>query len=117
MKRNFVPKIVIFSFLFSSLSMSAQEKTFDEKINNFIEKKIEFNKQLPKGFSILLYNGNENKALDIFTDFKNEFTDIPVKISYTSPDWKVITTPYKTKVAVERAYLKIIKSFPNAKII
>lgn len=107
--------LIFISFIFGvKNNLVAQEK--NDLLDNFIQKKIIYNEQSKKGHSILLYNGNEEEALKIHESFKEDYQDISIKIAYESPDWKVITPSYPSKLEAEKIYLKIKKTYPNAKI-
>lgn len=95
--------------------MFSQEKK--SSLESFIEKKREHNKTSKTGFSVLLYNGNEEEALDLYTTFNEDYKDIEIKLTYVSPDWKVITQPYSTKIEAERIFSIIKVKHPNAKIL
>lgn len=89
----------------------------NNSLTKFIEKKRDHNLNNKKGFSLVLYNGNEEKAIETFKSFKEEYKDVTVKLSYVSPDWKVLTVPYHSKIEAEKVYLRIREKFPNAKIL
>ncbi|MGY5356067.1 hypothetical protein [Wenyingzhuangia sp. IMCC45467] len=93
---------------------SQEEKS---SLDSFITKKRNYNKTSKVGFSVLLYNGNEEQALDLYNSFKEEYKDIKIKLTYVSPDWKVMTKAYSTKIEAERIYLIIKEKHPNAKIL
>ncbi len=96
-------------------SVYSQEKK--SSLENYIEKKRNYNKTSKTGFCVLLYNGNEEEALNLYNSFNDDFKDIEVKLTYVSPDWKVMTKPYSTKIEAERVYLIIKEKHPNAKIL
>ena len=99
---------------YTNLMYSQEVKT---SLDNFIEKKRNYNKNSKKGYCVLLYNGNEEQALSLYNSFKEDYKDIQIKLSYVSPDWKVITKSYSTKIEAERTYLIIKEKHPNAKIL
>ncbi len=112
-------KISIVFALFMSISilnkLNAQEKT--KALSSFIEKKRNYNKHSRNGFSIVLYNGHEKKALEVYKQFKKDFKTTPMKLTYVSPDWKVLTPAYNSKLEAEKVYLLIKEDYPNAKIL
>ena len=102
------------SMCFTKLMYSQENKT---SLDHFIEKKRNYNKTSKKGYSVLLYNGNEEQALSIYSSFEEDYKDIKIKLTYVSPDWKVITKAYGTKIEAERIYLIVKEKHPNAKIL
>lgn len=112
-------KITILTILIASL-FSIETSFSQEKKNlleSFIQKKREHNKTSKTGFSILLYNGNENEALEVYKSFAKQFDYIKVKLTYISPDWKVITNPYSTKIEAEHILMVIKEHYPDAKVL
>lgn len=101
--------------LYTTSNLYSQEK--NSSLENYIEKKRNYNKTSKTGFSVLLYNGNEEDALSLYNSFREDYEDIEVKLTYVSPDWKVMTKAYSTKIEAERAYLMIKEKHPNAKIL
>ncbi|ANW96531.1 hypothetical protein AXE80_09685 [Wenyingzhuangia fucanilytica] len=95
--------------------MNSQEQK--SSLDHFLEKKRNYNKTSKIGYSVLLYNGNEEQALTVYNSFNEEYKDIKVKLSYVSPDWKVMTKAYSTKIEAERIYLIVKEKHPNAKIL
>lgn len=80
-----------------------------------IEKKRAYNQNIKNGHSVILYSGEEEKAKEIYHQFKSEFKDINIQLTYTSPDWKVTTNAYTSKIEAERILLIIKEKFPTAK--
>ena len=117
MKYKINHKQYYFFFLFLMIFSFSNAQIDQDKLDNFINKKIEFNKSLTSGHFVLLYVGNENEARNLYNDFKQLYSDINIKLSYTSPDWKVQTPVVKTKLEAERILLKIKTEFPNAKVL
>ena len=112
MKPNISIKILsVFCFIYS-LNMNAQE---EQKINDVLKQRIEYNKtnRKGKGFKIQLYNGNETKAYQIKGNFQVAFGIVAV-LSYESPEWKVRVGNYKTRLEADRALLKFKEKFTGA---
>ncbi|MGY5352698.1 hypothetical protein ACXGQW_09065 [Wenyingzhuangia sp. IMCC45533] len=108
--------ILIISVFFNSVNtLQAQNKP--KELDRFITKKRNHNKNSKTGFSVVLYNGNEEKALQTYNQFKQAFDNIEMKLTYVSPDWKVVTSPYKSKLEAEKIYLLIKSKYPTAKIL
>ncbi|MDO3695246.1 hypothetical protein QVZ41_10355 [Wenyingzhuangia sp. chi5] len=110
--------IILFSLTISMFTTTLiYSQDHKSSLDYFIEKKRNYNKTSKNGYSVLLYNGNEEQALITYNTFEEEFKDIKIKLTYVSPDWKVITKAYSTKIEAERIYLIIKEKYPNAKIL
>lgn len=96
---------------------SQEQKTDNQLINEFIEKKKEFNKEFGFGYRIQLYNGFEVEAKKTRAKFKLEFPDIDTYIVYRQPEWKIQVGMYKTKLEADRALLEIKKEFGGAIVV
>lgn len=106
---------------FFSLSIFISKPVFSQEtktpLERFVEKKRNFNKKTKNGFSVVLYTGNEGIARETFENFKTEFQDIKIKLTYVSPDWKVITPSCSSKIEAERIVIAIKEKYPTAKIL
>lgn len=96
---------------------SQEQKTDNQLIEEFIEKKKEFNKEFGYGYRIQLYNGFEIEAKKTKEKFKIEFPDIKTYIVYRQPEWKIQVGTYKTKLEADRALLEIKKEFGSAIVV
>ncbi len=112
---NFLLGLMLTVFFSTHHTLKAQEKP--KELSRFIKKKQQYNKNSKSGFSVILYNGNETKALKIYKQFKKDFKEINIKLTYVSPDWKVITPAYKSKLEAEKISLFIQEKYPNAKVL
>lgn len=101
----------------SIITSVAYGQDIDSSIKNFTYKKRNFNAVYQKGHRILLYNGDEEKTREIYKNFKSDFKNIPVKISYSSPDWKVLTKFYSSKIEAENILIAIHEKYPYSKIL
>ena len=119
---KFMPLIYLSFFLFFSLSGSAQQtigkvtvKT-DSDIDNVISKKKTYNKSLKtvNGYKIQLFFGDEKKAYEEKDKFRGLFPDIPVKIIFSSPDWKIQAGNYLSRLDADRALIDIKNDFSGA---
>ncbi|MGY6648630.1 hypothetical protein [Wenyingzhuangia sp. IMCC45574] len=106
---------LIFSFIAFSSQPSYSQQTKDEQLSNFIEKKKNHNTKIKNGYSVILYSGKEEKARETYFEFKSEFEDIEIQLTYVSPDWKVATIAYPSKIEAERKLIIIKEKFPFAK--
>ncbi len=116
--------LLIFSsfFLLFSLSGFAQQtmgkvtvKTNPE-IDKVISQKKAYNNSLKtmNGYKVQLFFGNEKKAYEEKTKFRGLFPDIPVKIIFSSPDWKVQAGNYLNRLDADKALLDIKNDFSGA---
>lgn len=102
----------------SNQSIFAQELKADNLlIEEFIEKKKEFNKEFGYGYRIQLYNGFEVEAKKVKEKFKIDFPDIKTYVVYSQPEWKIQVGTYKTKLEADRALLEIKKDFLSAIVV
>jgi len=107
--------IIVFTFFCSGCTIYAQDHT--SSIQKFIYKKRNFNNVYRKGYRVVLYNGDENKTREIYQQFKEDFKNIFIKLSYVSPDWKVLTEFYSSKIEAENTLIFIKEKYPNSKIL
>ena len=99
-------------------SIFAQELKADNLlIEEFIEKKKEFNKEFGYGYRIQLYNGFEVETKKVKEKFKIDFPDIKTYVVYRQPEWKIQVGTYKTKLEADRALLEIKKDFLSAIVV
>ena len=82
---------------------------FSDQNSPLIFKKRNFNKEFGFGYSIQLYNGNEQQARQILTRFNVDFPDRFSKLVYNSPEWKVQVGNYKTKLEADKDLIKFQK--------
>lgn len=107
--------ILVFSLICLANTSYSQENK--KSLESFIQKRINYNEHYPNGYSVLLYNGNEQEARKVKQDFKEEFRKIEIDLSYKSPNWKVMTKSYDSKLEAERISVIIKEKYPNAKIL
>jgi len=116
-------KILFFGFLFfSNYIVSAQNEQgivkikADKNISELLKQKVEYNKtkETYKGYRIQLFYGSEKGANEEIDKFKSLFPDIPVKLLFSSPDWKVQAGNYHTKLDADRDLKEIKMDFPSA---
>jgi len=108
--------IVAITFIFG-LSNSTQAQQINPSLSKFIQKKRDHNANSKKGISVLLYNGNEQEARNIYNKLRNEFENIHIKLTYVSPDWKVLTDSYSSRLEAERVSIIIREKHADVKIL
>ena len=89
------------------------------KIDEMLAQKKQYNKNLKtyKGFRIQLFYGSEKGSYDIKDEFKVLFPEVPTKIVFSSPEWKVQVGNYITRLEADRSLVDIKKEFPSAIIL
>jgi len=118
MKNRFSILVIFAVFFFSVQTFYAQEqKTDNQLIEEFINKKKDFNKEFGYGFRIQLYNGFEVEAKKTRAKFRLEFPDIKTYLVYRQPEWKIQVGTYKTKLEADRALLEIKREFRSAIVV
>ena len=114
---------ILFFFLmavstFQFLSAQDQEITqTEDRIQKMLEKRRSFNKKNNKGFLIQLYNGKEKTAKRIKMNFEKAFPDIPTRLEYIQPEWKIQVGKFANKLEADRSLNKIRKKFAGAIVI
>ncbi len=86
------------------------------EIDKVISQKKAYNNSLKtmNGYKVQLFFGNEKKAYEEKTKFRGLFPDIPVKIIFSSPDWKVQAGNYLNRLDADKALLDIKNDFSGA---
>lgn len=112
MNTKTITKIITLICFVFSLSLSAQE---EQKIDDVLAQKIEYNKsnRKGKGYKIQLYNGSESQAYRIKGNFEVAYGIVAV-LSYESPEWKVRVGNYTTRLEADRALLVFKEKFGGA---
>jgi len=89
------------------------------KINEIVAKKKQYNKNLKtyKGYKIQLFYGSEKDAYELKDKFSLDFPDIPTKISFSSPNWKVQAGMFKSRLEADNALVEIKKDFPGSTVV
>ncbi len=110
---------MIFALLFFGVqnSYAQEQKNDNQLIEEFIDKKKDFNKEFGYGFRIQLYNGFEVEAKTTRAKFRIEFPEIKTYLVYRQPEWKIQVGTYKTKLEADRALLEIKREFSGAIVV
>ncbi len=112
MKTILKPLLFLIILLLSSFKVYSQNTTKkSEEIKSIISKKRSFNDIYGFGYSIQLYNGNEQKAKKIKARFALEFPGYFSKLVYNAPEWKVQVGNYKTKLEADKYLMKFQEKF------
>lgn len=115
------PIYIILFFLVSISSFAQQsEGNLNIKTNRDIDKVISQKKAINaktktlKGYKIQLFYGSEKGAYKIKDEFTALYSGIPVKITFSSPDWKVQVGNYINKLDADKILKDIKNDFPSA---
>lgn len=89
------------------------------KINEVVAKKKQYNRNLKtyKGYKIQLFYGSEKGAYELKDKFTLAFPDIPTKISFSSPNWKVQAGKFRTRLEADNALVEIKKDFAGSTVV
>ena len=88
-------------------------------IDKVITQKKQYNKNLKtlNGFKIQIFYGNEKNSYKVKDEFNAVFQEIPAKIVFSSPQWKVQVGNFKTKLEADKTLLDIKKEYPGAIVV
>lgn len=88
-------------------------------IDKIVAQKIAYNKSLKtiKGYKIQLYYGNEQGAYSLKDKFNKLYPDIPAKLTFSTPDWKIQVGNYFTKLQADHDIVQLKIDFPGAIVI
>ena len=135
--------IVGIIFFFITLSISAQEVSYepslnqdksqtllertnvhqDKRIDTLLQRHIEINKHLEgtSGYRIEIFfssgTGSRSKALQVKTEFLKQFPDETAYMSFQTPNFKIRVGDFRTKSEALKLEKKISKNYPNAFIV
>ncbi|MEN8185743.1 MAG: SPOR domain-containing protein [Bacteroidota bacterium] len=120
-----ITPIYLILFFLISLSGIAQqtEGTLKIKTSREIDKVISQKKasnasiKSIEGYKIQLFYGSEKNAHKVKEEFRSLFPEIPAKIIFSSPDWKVQAGNYISKLDADKVLKNIKKDFPSAIIL
>ena len=107
-------------FIVFSSTISAQEKTSkietSPAVRTLIERKIEINKAVFENqyYAIQLYYGNNTAANRILKEFKVNFPEWEVELSFETPNYKVRVGRFKDLNIASQKLEEIRKVYPSA---
>ena len=123
MKQLFVLTFIFSVFLMSGQDLHTEPNRFiaTAKVDTLLAKRTVCfinTKTSFKYYHIQLYNGQSiNKARSVKSNFQSKFPGIHIVVEWESPEFKVWAGEYESKLAADRALLKIRKEYPNAFIV
>lgn len=88
----------------------------NDKIDSLLNKKIELDREIYEKtyFTLQLYYGNLTTADEISNKCKSEFPNLPVNLSFETPNYKVQAGFYKDKLIGLKTLDTVRKVFPDA---
>ena len=88
------------------------------QIKKVISKKLAYNKAFKPlaKYTIQLFYGSEQGAIKVKNEFNSVFSDYSARLKFDSPDWKVLTGSFKTRLEADRTLYEIKKEFPDATV-
>ena len=106
---------IIFSHHVFSQNLKINIKQND-KIDSLLNKKIKLDREIYEKtyFTLQLYYGNLTTADEISNKCKSEFPNLPVNLSFETPNYKVQAGFYKDKLIGLKTLDTIRKVFPDA---
>ncbi len=101
------------------LSSTLFAQQADKEVQDLLARKRQENlREAVTGYRIQIYYGlSEAKARSIQNNFMTLFPDIPVRLFYSQPEWKVHVGNFRTKLEAERALKQIREEFASAFIL
>ena len=88
----------------------------NDKIDSLLNKKIKLDREIYEKtyFTLQLYYGNLTTADEISSKCKSEFPNLPVDLSFETPNYKVQAGFYKDKLIGLKTLDTVRKVFPDA---
>ncbi|MEK9613348.1 MAG: SPOR domain-containing protein [Flavobacteriaceae bacterium] len=120
MKKNHSKTFTTLLIFTSSLLSFAQNGNLllkqDPKIDSLINKKVELDhkRYSSEYYTIQLYNGELSQAEIMLEKSKEKFPNIPVVLSFETPNYKVQAGQFKNKIKSLKTLDTIKQTFPSA---
>ena len=117
---------IIFIFLLISLlpcKLLAQDEntnlTQDPKFEQLLNEKRKINTSLTinDSYKIQIFNGSNDNAIKILSEFKQDNKDIDGTIIFNTPNYKVWVGNFKSRIEAERYLIEIKKKYNNVFLI
>ena len=103
------------------LNQSAHAQDFStqpqDSIINYlvdVQKALERDNKLGKGYTIQLYYGSLSSANTVLKDYQNYFESWPATIEYETPNYKVWVGNFRDRLLADRALVEVKTRFPSA---
>lgn len=122
--KSFRNRIAVFTFFLSAFTLHF---SFAQKGNVVINQDIDLIKLLAikkdmnlndsdsERYKIQIYSGNRlAEAQKAQTKFRNMMTNLPTKIAFETPNYKVRVGNFRTRLEADRGLVKVQKEFKSA---
>ena len=120
MIHNLSNSLFLLMFLIFAHSVFSQNLKINikqnDKIDSLLNKKIKLDREIYEKtyFTLQLYYGNLTTADEISNKCKSEFPNLPVNLSFETPNYKVQAGFYKDKLIGLKTLDTVRKVFPDA---
>ncbi len=110
-----------FSVLGQSENVPEQQLKLVEEpgISQMREKYVEQNKAQPQldGYRVQIYNGSKQETLKARSRFLGVFPTVPVYTVYESPEYKVQTGDFRTRLEAEKFLKQVVNEFGSGFVV
>ena len=108
---------IIFIFSFKIIIVSIFNRQIIIVENNYPKTGTKVERILGEGYKIQLYYGSEQGAYGIKDKFNQLYPEIPAKLTFNTPDWKIQAGNYYTKLQADHDIVQFKIDFPGAIVI
>lgn len=113
------PLLLVIIFSISSLSFSQTAELNvkqDPRLDSLLNKKIALDREryANEYFTLQLYYGNLETATETLENAKEAYPNIPVELSFETPNYKVQAGRFKDKIIGLKTLDTIKRDFPSA---
>ena len=114
--KSFILVIIYGICSLSHSQVSNLEIKQDPKLDSLLNKKIAFDREryLNEYFTLQLYYGNLEIATEILKNAKEMYPNIPVELSFETPNYKVQAGRFEDKIVGLKTLDTVKKKFPSA---
>lgn len=113
------PLLLVLIFSISSLSFSQTAELNvkqDPRLDSLLNKKIALDREryANEYYTLQLYYGNLETATETLENAKEAYPNIPVELSFETPNYKVQAGRFKDKILVLKTLDTVKRDFPSA---
>jgi hypothetical protein len=113
------PLLLVLIFSISSLSFSQTAKLNvkqDPRLDSLLNKKIALDREryANEYYTLQLYYGNLETATETLENAKEAYPNIPVELSFETPNYKVQAGRFKDKILGLKTLDTVKRDFPSA---
>lgn len=113
------PLLLVLIFSISSLSFSQTAKLNvkqDPRLDSLLNKKIALDREryANEYYTLQLYYGNLETATETLENAKEAYPNIPVELSFETPNYKVQAGRFKDKILGLKTLDAVKRDFPSA---